>query len=220
MPQVPQLLQRYPTAGASDVRAFGVFLLSAVACLGLSATYHTVSSHSHRIARLGNQLDYVGIVVLIVGSYIPTVHYGFHRCHPALGRAYSAAMLLLGAACAVVALTPRFRTPAYRPFRAAVFVLLGISGVVPVAHGMRLYGAAALDARIGLRWVLAEGAIYILGAGIYAARVPERWAPGRFDLLGASHQVFHCFVVAAAVAHLKGLVVAFDFSHDKGAGQC
>lgn len=51
-----------------------------------------------------------------------------------------------------------------------------------------------------------EGLLYIAGAGIYAARVPERFAPGRFDLLGASHQVFHCLVVAAAGSHLVGLV--------------
>lgn len=156
-----------------------------------------------------------------MGSYLPTVHYGFHQCHPSLGRGYSIMMLLLGAACTAVTLMSRFRTPAYRPFRAGMFVLLGVSGVIPVVHGMQLYGGfMALDARIGLRWVLTEGAMYILGAGIYAARVPERWAPGRFDLVGASHQVFHCFVVAAAVAHLKGLVVAFDFLHGMDVGKC
>ena len=221
LPWTPQLLHRYPTATASDITAFSTFLLSAVTCLGLSATYHTISNHSHRIAKFGNQLDYLGIIILVVGSYLPTVHYGFHQCHPSLGRIYSAMMLLHGAACTVVTLKPRFRTPTYRPFRAGMFVLLGVSGMIPVVHGMRLYGGAAvLDARIGLRWVLAEGAMYILGAGIYAARVPERWVPGRFDLVGASHQIFHCFVVAAAVAHLKGLVVAFDFLHEKGGGKC
>jgi adiponectin receptor len=29
------------------------------------------------------------------------------------------------------------------------------------------------------------GAIYILGACIYIARIPERWRPGKFDLCGA-----------------------------------
>lgn len=35
------------------------------------------------------------------------------------------------------------------------------------------------------------GATYLLGAAIYAKRVPERWFPGRFDVLLASHQIFH-----------------------------
>ncbi|GFH23238.1 uncharacterized protein HaLaN_20824 [Haematococcus lacustris] len=29
------------------------------------------------------------------------------------------------------------------------------------------------------------------GAGIYAARIPERWFPGKFDILLHSHQIFH-----------------------------
>lgn len=32
-------------------------------------------------------------------------------------------------------------------------------------------------------------ALYAAGFGVYAAHVPERWAPGRFDLVGHSHQV-------------------------------
>lgn len=73
---------------------------------------------------------------------------------------------------------------------------------------------------MGLRWMLLQGALYVIGAMIYAGRVPERWAPGRFDLVGASHQVFHCFVVAAAVSHMYGLVVAFDWAHSRSGDVC
>jgi predicted membrane channel-forming protein YqfA (hemolysin III family) len=31
------------------------------------------------------------------------------------------------------------------------------------------------------------GAVYICGALLYVLRVPERWAPGKFDMCGASH---------------------------------
>ena len=34
-------------------------------------------------------------------------------------------------------------------------------------------------------------------------RVPERLFPGRCDLWGQSHQIFHILVVAGALAHLK-----------------
>jgi len=38
-------------------------------------------------------------------------------------------------------------------------------------------------------WVpmLIGGAVYITGAIIYAMRIPEKWFPKKFDLLGASH---------------------------------
>ncbi len=51
---------------------------------------------------------------------------------------------------------------------------------------------------------LLSGASYILGAGIYAARVPRRLMPGDSISLRSSHQIFHVLVVCAAVAHLTG----------------
>ena len=36
-----------------------------------------ISSHSQRVAAFGNQLDYLGIVILMWGFTIPTVYYGF-----------------------------------------------------------------------------------------------------------------------------------------------
>jgi adiponectin receptor len=43
----------------------------------MSATYHMLCNHSERVAKWGNKLDYTGIVLLIVGSYVPALWYGF-----------------------------------------------------------------------------------------------------------------------------------------------
>lgn len=48
---------------------------------------------------------------------------------------------------------------------------------------------------------------------IAQARWPERIAPGRFDVVGNSHQIFHVLVVLAAASHLVGLITAFDYRH-------
>jgi adiponectin receptor len=90
---------------------------------------------------------------------------------------------------------------------------MGLSAVIPLLHGLLLFGPRALDATLSLRWVVCQGALYIAGAGIYAARVPERLAPGRFDVLGCSHQIFHGLVLLAAGVHLRGLVLAFRAKH-------
>ncbi len=68
---------RYETASRADVLAFASFFVGAVACLGMSAMYHALSNHSPRVARIGNKLDYAGIVVLIWGSFVASVYYGF-----------------------------------------------------------------------------------------------------------------------------------------------
>jgi adiponectin receptor len=78
---------RYESATSSDIVAFGCFFAGAALCLGMSATYHAISNHSAPVARFGNKLDYVGIVCLITGSFIPSVYYGFY-CHPHLQELY------------------------------------------------------------------------------------------------------------------------------------
>lgn len=101
-----------------------------------------------------------------------------------------------------------------------MFVALGLSAMFPILHGLHLYGIAQMQKQIGLSWVVLQGALYICGAGIYAARVPEKWHPGQYDVIGSSHQIFHLFVVAAAASHLFGLLEAFDYRHTVMGGLC
>ncbi|KXT05511.1 hypothetical protein AC578_3692 [Pseudocercospora eumusae] len=203
---------RFAMATTEDVMVFSCFFLGAVACLGMSATYHTISNHSHAVAKFGNRLDYIGIVFLIWGSFIPSIYYGF-SAEPNLINLYWSMITTIGAGTMVVVLHPKFRSPAWRPFRAFMFVMMGLSAVVPVLHGSSMHGWAEVERRISLSWLIAQGLLYILGAMIYAARVPERWKPGAFDILGSSHQIFHILVVAAAAVHLEGLLKAFDYEH-------
>lgn len=78
---------RLAMATGEDVMVFACFFLGAVGCLGMSATYHTLSNHSEAVAKFGNRLDYMGIVLLIWGSFIPSIYYGF-SAEPALRRTY------------------------------------------------------------------------------------------------------------------------------------
>ena len=80
------LFREYPVSSA-DIIAFSCFFTGAIVCLGMSATYHAISCHSPSVNRFGNQLDYVGIVALITGSFIPSVYYGFY-CETGLQKIY------------------------------------------------------------------------------------------------------------------------------------
>ncbi|KAF6811663.1 ADIPOR-like receptor SPBC12C2.09c [Colletotrichum plurivorum] len=214
-----EIRPRYASASQADVVVFSCFFAGAVACLGMSATYHAISNHSPAVAKWGNKLDYSGIVFLIVGSYVPALYYGFF-CHPGLMTIYLNTIALLGLGCGAVSWIEHFRTPAWRPFRAGMFVALGASGVVPVLHGLRLYGADVMEKRMSLSWTALHGVMYILGAVLYAVRWPERSAPGKFDIWGSSHQIFHFFVVMAAATHFYGMARAFDYHHTVMGSQC
>ncbi|SYW77045.1 related to Adiponectin receptor 1 [Ustilago bromivora] len=195
-----------------DILGFCAFFVGSIVCLGFSSTYHAIQCHSHSVSKKFNKLDYVGIVVMIVGSFLPALHYGFY-CHPHFQLAYSSAIILLGGLAMYVVLAPSYATPAYRPYRTAVFLVLGLSAVVPVAHVVQLYGYRTITETMGLRFLITSGALYVLGAGLYAARVPERFAPGRFDMLGASHQIFHVLIFGAAAAHYVSIRRAYAFWH-------
>lgn len=75
------LKPRYEAASWQDVYVFSCFFASAIGCLGMSATYHMIMNHSREVSSFGNKLDYIGIVLLIWGSFIPSIYYGF-ACDP------------------------------------------------------------------------------------------------------------------------------------------
>ncbi|SMY20961.1 unnamed protein product [Zymoseptoria tritici ST99CH_1A5] len=206
------VLPRFHLATSEDVVVLGCYFFGAVVCLGMSATFHTISNHSEAVQKFGNRLDYIGIVVLIWGSFIPSIYYGF-SAEPGLVRVYWSMITTIGAGTLVVVLYPKFRTPEWRPVRALMFVLMGLSAVIPVVHGVSKYGYAQMEQRMGLSYAIGQGVLYIVGAAIYAGRVPERFNPGAFDIWGSSHQIFHVLVVMAAVTHFVGLVKAFDNEH-------
>jgi len=54
------------------------------------------------------------------------------------------------------------------------------------------------------------------GAAIYASRIPERWMPGKLDLIGHSHQLWHITVVLAALVHYKAIMVLLQWRDASG----
>lgn len=65
-----------------------------------------------------------------------------------------------------------------------MFVGMGISAIIPVLDGMRMFGLHAMENQMGLSWVVLQGALYIFGAGLYAVSRPKLWWP-MLTLLGS-----------------------------------
>ncbi|KAG0532000.1 hypothetical protein BDA96_04G070000 [Sorghum bicolor] len=182
-----------------------VFLVGAMSCLAISATAHLLACHSRRASVVFWQLDYAGISVMIVASFVPPVYYAF-LCHPPARVAYLSAITALGALVVAALLSPSCSSPRYRRLRAALFLAMGLSGVVPALHALWLnWGHAACYLALGLE--VAMGLAYATGAWFYVSRVPEKWRPGVFDVVGHSHQIFHVLVLVGAVTHYVAVAV-------------
>ena len=183
---------------------FSFFFAGAILCLGMSFTFHTVSCHSIGVVRLFCKLDYMGISLLIIGSFIPWIYYGFY-CRREPKVTYIGMVIVLGIGAIVVSLWDRFSEPRYRPLRAGVFCAMGLSGVVPTAHYVITDGVQSLFEDVSFHWLLLMAALYLLGAFLYATRTPERFFPGKCDIWFQSHQIFHVCVVIAAFVHYYGI---------------
>jgi len=184
---------------------FYAYLCGAMFCLLMSSACHLLACHSEHASYVLLRLDYAGITGLIVTSFYPLVYYTF-LCDPLVQALYLGFITASGAAAVAVSLLPVFERPELRWARAGLFACMGMSGLVPIVHKMAVFGARP-EAVVTTGYEMAMGASYLAGVAVYATRVPERWMPGRFDLAGHSHQLFHVLVIAGAYAHyLAGLV--------------
>ena len=109
-------------------------------------------------------------------------------------------VIVLGILAVVVSLWDKFGTPRYRPYRALVFIVFGLSGIAPATHYAVENGKKCVfswqncnvhDQTLGMEksvseaslgWLLFMGALYITGALFYAFRIPERFFPGKVDI--------------------------------------
>ncbi|CZT07732.1 related to membrane proteins, contain hemolysin III domain [Rhynchosporium graminicola] len=161
---------RYSNVQLADIVVFSTFFFGVAVCFFLSASFHTVANHSETVAALGNQLDYMGVVVLMWGSTIPSVYYGFY-CDLELQKLYWSVVSVLAIACIATTLNPKFRHPRLRPYRAAMYSGLGLSAIVFIIHGLLLHGWELQNRRMSLSWMGLMGALNLIGAAAYAARV-------------------------------------------------
>lgn len=177
-----------------------VNLASAVFCLGCSATFHLYAVKSQKINNILSRLDYGGISILIFGSAVPPIIYGF-ACDGSFVARYTllGCQLALCAACFIVTLIKKFDSPKYRPVRGFMFIGAGLATIaIFITNNV---GDMDFKVKVPSLWYGVGGAVYIAGASTYVARVPERCKPGAFDLCGASHQIFHVAVLIGCGMH-------------------
>ncbi|KAI0066838.1 HlyIII-domain-containing protein [Artomyces pyxidatus] len=204
----------YESVSWIDYAVFVIFLSSAIFCLTSSAFFHMSTAHSKSVAARCHALDYSRIVVLTVGSFFPCIYYGFY-CDRLNQSVYLSMITCAGLGAAYIVLNPEYAKPTHRGARTKVFIGLGLCSVLPVSHALISHGFYTLCQEMGFQWLLLSGTLYIVGALLYANRIPERLAPGKFDIFFASHQIFHFCVVLAALAHYVCILTAFDHWHSR-----
>ncbi|KAI0203577.1 hemolysin-III related-domain-containing protein [Astrocystis sublimbata] len=127
------LASRYPGVTGADFIAFSIFMLTAVTCLSLSATYHTLMNHSRDMEHFCLQLDMLGVVIFILGDLVLGIYMVFW-CEPWPRNTYWSMIGVFGTLTIFMTLHPKFQGRKYRLFRALMFVATGLAGVAPLVH--------------------------------------------------------------------------------------
>lgn len=177
--------------------------MAALITLSLSSTYHTMMNHSAVVSAGCLLADYTGILILILASFISGIYVGFYDSTFHRNLYWGMIVALIAVSCLLV-LHPRLQGPLYRSHRTAAFIATALSGFAPVIHGCVYHGFEEAFWKRGVMWWLVEGMWYGIGAYFFSTRMPER-SSRKFDIIGSSHQIFHCCVVLGAAAHCWGV---------------
>ncbi len=168
--------------------AVAIYALSLSALFGTSALYHGVDWKRPDVRMWMRRLDHSMIFFLIAGTYTP---FALLVLHGALATAILL-VVWIGAIAGAIVETVWIEHPKWAS--ALIYVSLGW---VAVAAFPALWSALGVA---GSLLVVAGGLLYTAGAVIYATQRPNP-SPAIFGY----HEVFHLFVIAAAVAHFSAV---------------
>lgn len=163
-----QISPRFAVATPVDIAVCSIYFAGVSICFFLSAFYHTVMNHSYEHSRLGLELDYQGIILLMWGATAPLICHGF-KYDSKLQKLCRFLLSALATAWSIMTFQPRFRDAPLQ--RAAIIYCLALSKAFPILHNIIKYGVKIKAQHMGLVWVVITPALKTVGVSAYAIRV-------------------------------------------------
>lgn len=170
--------------------AYSIYGATLIALYTASTLYHSIHTSERGVKRL-QRLDYIGIFLLIAGTYTPV-------CLVVLRGALGWTMFGIewGIAAAGITVTLAWkRAPEW--WRVVCYVLMGWLTVIALPAMRAVLPPAALW------WLVAGGIAYTVGMVVYATDRPHL-CPGKFS----AHDLWHIFVMGGSACHFV-LVLCF-----------
>jgi adiponectin receptor len=132
------------------------------------------------------QLDLFGVALATLASFFIGLHLLF-KCHLYMRIFYQSAIILL-----ITLVIMHHVLKHDDKINSTGFIAVTVAGFIPLFHWVYLNGYNS-----NVSYFLSNIIMFyiLLGVGIFFFRtkIPERFAPGYFDYVGASHQLWHIF---------------------------
>ncbi|SPN97581.1 probable IZH3 Implicated in Zinc Homeostasis, membran protein [Cephalotrichum gorgonifer] len=208
----------FSTSTKTDIFIATVFFFTACLTLVCSTIWHTMNAVADVEAiSMFACVDYTGISVLIAASIVTTEWTAFY-CDPLSRWVYMSITAVLGTGGVILPWNPRFNGPEMVWVRVAFYVGLGATGGLPILQLLLTHGSDFV-----IRFYLPIGKsvlVYLVGAIVYASKVPERWSPGMFDYVGGSHNLWHFAVLGGILFHYLAMQEFFTIAFQKAEEGC
>jgi hemolysin III len=168
--------------------AVAIYAVSLSALFGTSALYHRVNWTRPNVRRWMRRLDHSMIFFLIAGTYTPFALLALH------GTLATAILVVVWTGAVAGAIVEMIWIE--HPKWVSVLIYMALSWVAVFCFPS-LWTSLGVG---GAMLLLAGGALYTAGAVVYATQKPNP-NPAIFGY----HEVFHLFVIAAALAHFSAI---------------
>jgi adiponectin receptor len=214
----------YPTSAnfsnstKTDIFIAAVFFFAACKCLVCSTIWHTMNSISHQtLLERFACVDYTGISLLVAASIMTTEYAAFY-CEPVSRWGYMLLTAFLGIGGVILPWHPTFNRADMAWARVLFYCTLALTGFLP--FGQLAYSRGIEWAQYFYAPVTKSLVVYMTGACMYAAKVPERFLPGWFDYVGCSHNIWHVAVLGGIVFHYMAMQTMFTSALARAETSC
>ncbi|XP_015199314.2 membrane progestin receptor beta [Lepisosteus oculatus] len=188
-----------------------LYILSVLTYLVCSVLAHLLQSHSELAHYSLYFMDYVGVSVYQYGSAL--VHY-FYSSELAWQETFAPLFLpgaaLLGWLSCAGCCYAKYRYQRPYPVKRKICQLIptGLAyllDISPIAH--RLQTCSWSEPAVCLHAL--QMVFFLLAAFFFSCPVPERFFPGRCDIVGHAHQIFHLFLSLCTLSQLEAIFTDF-----------
>ena len=174
-----------------------VYCVCATFCFLSSGLCHFTTGFGERAYDMFGRLDYAGISVLTWGTTTSVSLQVFEPEDPRLKTIVAWTTAIAGITLSSAVLNVRSKV-----IRVTLYALAGSCTLIPLVIRREHPFAQRYVKETFISMLLC----YLIGLTFYLWRIPERWFPGKFDLIFSSHHFWHVAVWLASFIHFQSLV--------------
>ncbi|CAD5224928.1 unnamed protein product [Bursaphelenchus xylophilus] len=178
-------------------------LFGAQLCMILSAAYHTFGCINEYERNKWLRMDIFGISAGLLGMYLGGIYTSFYCFNNALQTYLSALSGIFALALYIPAkhdsISSKIRGTRIG-YLHLTYMAITSFGLYPTFHWVQLHGGFG-NSHVSTWFpsIVVMFGLVGLGFVFYATLIPERFYPGKFDLVGCSHQWWHLLILAAMI---------------------